>query len=160
MQYLIDGHNLIPHFKGLSLSDPDDEVDLVRRLIEYSRLRQTSINVYFDKAPIGQAGERSYGRVKAIFVPKAITADQAIMMRLKSLGKKARNSVVVSSDRQVQQAARAVHASVVSSEDFVKDWQMLIDRTPEIDPRNQPLSKDEVASWEDLFRKGSPPLEK
>ena len=151
MAIIIDGHNLIPHIPGIDLSDPDDEEKLVRVLQEYGRLRRKQIEVYFDRAPVGFSGERNYGQVRAYFVRAGITADDAIMAKLKRLGKRAKNYTVVSSDRQIQQAARAAHAVVIDSATFAADWQRLIDQEPALDPQNQPLSAAELKAWEDLF---------
>jgi len=152
MLILIDGHNLIPHIPGISLSDPDDEAKLVKILQDYGRIRQKKIEVYFDQAAIGRAGVKQYSRVKVIYVQKSQTADQAIMNRLKSLAKRSRNVVVVSSDRQVQQAARAAHATVIASSDFASEWQSLMMAEPDLDTRSQPLSEGEVEMWENLFQ--------
>lgn len=157
MVILIDGHNLIPQVPGIDLTDPDDEVELVRVLQQYCRLRRKSVEVYFDRAPIGQAGERQMGQVRAIFVRDGITADEVIMTRLRNLGKRARNAVVISSDGQVQQAARAAHAEVVSSVAFARELESLMEEEPEVDPRNRLLSDDELIEWEAMFRKGHPP---
>jgi len=156
MTLLIDGHNLIPHISGIDLSALDDEKALIRVLQEYCRLRRKQVEVYFDRAPVGQAGPRRFGQVMAVFVHEGRTADEAIMDRLNKLGKRARNATVVSSDRQVQQAARAAHASVVSSQAFAAEWESLSSEEPELDPRNRLLSDEEVADWEALFRHGHP----
>ena len=37
MPYLIDGHNLIPKVRGLSLQSMDDEMELVELLQEFCR---------------------------------------------------------------------------------------------------------------------------
>jgi len=157
MAIIVDGHNLVPHIGGLSLSDPDDEEKLIRILQEYARLRQKKVEVYFDRAPVGRAGERRFGRVRAIFVREGVTADEAIMNRLRQLGKRARNYTVVSTDRQVQQAARGAHAAVISSKEFAAAWQTLILQEPELDPRSRLLSEEELADWEQLFKRGHPP---
>ena len=156
MTILIDGHNLIASMPGIELSAPDDEEQLVRLLQEYCRLRRKTVEVYFDRAPVGQAGERQFGQVRAFFVREGMTADEAIMNRLKQLGKRARNASVVSSDRQIQQAARAVHAVVVSSEAFTDEWESLSMEEPAFDPRNRLLSQEEVADWEEVFQHGHP----
>jgi predicted RNA-binding protein with PIN domain len=159
MAIIIDGHNLIPHIPGISLTDPDDEDKLVRLLQDYCRLRRKQVEVYFDRAPAGQAGERKFGLVRAIFVREGMTADEAIMIRLRKLGKRAKNYTVVSSDRQVKNAARAVHATVIDSATFAAEWQTLIEQEPELDPRNRLLSTEEIESWEALFRHGHPPAD-
>jgi predicted RNA-binding protein with PIN domain len=46
------------------------------------------------------------------------TADNAILARLKKMGKGAKNWAVVSSDRQVQTDVHSLHAQTVSSEEF------------------------------------------
>ncbi len=157
MSIIIDGHNLIPRMAGISLDDPEDEMKLVTRLQEYCRLRRKTVEVFFDRAPAGQSGEQRFGQVRAYFVPEAHTADEAIMARLQQLGKRARNYQVVSSDRQVQRAARAVHAAIITSEAFAAEWQALIDQEPELDPRNQSLTKSELTMWEKMFREGTSP---
>lgn len=153
MALIIDGHNLIPK-AGINLSDPDDEAQLIHLLQEFCRQQRKIVEVYFDQAPAGYAGEQQYGQVRAIFVHSGITADDAIMAHLQQLGKRARQAQVVSSDRQVQQAARAVHATVISSEEFARGLQLLVDETPELDPRNRLLSEEEMVEWEALFRRG------
>ena len=152
MTLIIDGHNLIPHLPGMDLADPDDEEKLIALLVEYCRLRRQTAEVYFDRAPIGQAGKRRIGKVLAIFVQEGSSADAAIMARLRKLGKRAKNVRVVSSDRQVAQAARAMYAEVQSSQDFAAEWQRMIEQKPELDPRNRSLSEEEVKKWEVLFR--------
>lgn len=154
MILIIDGHNLIPHIPGVALTDPDDEEKLIQIIQEYCRTKRITAEIYFDGAPTGFAGKEQFGKIRAHFIRKGITADEAIMAHLKQLGKRARNVRVVSSDRQVQQAARASHASVISSASFSKEWQKLVEETPEFDPRNRLLSEEEVADWERLFRRG------
>src|SRR4026207_107874 len=99
MPYLIDGHNLIPKL-GLRLDSMDDEMELIPFLQEFCRRERKQVDVYFDGAPPAQAGTRKLGAVTAHFVRLGTTADDAIRTRLKTLGKSAKNWVVVSSDRQ------------------------------------------------------------
>jgi uncharacterized protein len=154
--YLIDGHNLIPHIPGIALSDPDDEARLIQQLQGFCRKKRKRVTVYFDRAPAGQAGECQFGSVQAVFVREGVTADKAIMDHLAELGKRARNVIVVSSDRQVSQAARAVHARVMPSETFATEMTAVFDDEPELDPQNRLLSQEEVAEWEAFFRRGHP----
>jgi hypothetical protein len=156
MAIIIDGHNLIPHLQGMSLSDPDDEENLIRQLQAYCQKARKRVTVYFDRAPAGMAGERQFGSVRAVFVREGMTADEAIMVHLKRLGKRARNVIVVSSDRQVKQAARAVHARVKTSEVFAAEMVLNITEESDFNPRNRLLSQEEVAEWEAFFRRGHP----
>ena len=152
MPYLIDGHNLIPKL-GLRLDALDDELELISRLQEFCRLRRAQVEVYFDGAPPGQATTRKAGAVTAHFVRQGSSADAAIEIRLARLGKTARNWTVVSSDRRVQQAARAVHASVLSSEEFAREMSGIKAMGSDQLKTETTLAPNEVEEWLDIFKK-------
>ncbi len=149
MPYLIDGHNLIPKL-GLRLDSPDDEMELVAILQEFARLSRREAEVYFDGAPSGQARTEKFGAVTAHFVRQGATADLAIKSRLHKMGRAARNWVVVSSDHQVQDAARAVRASATSSDAFaglLKQARGSASKSIE----GKGVSSEEVDEWLKLF---------
>jgi predicted RNA-binding protein with PIN domain len=149
--YLIDGHNLIPKL-GLRLDSFDDEEALVARLQEFSRLRRAQVEVYFDGAPPGQAARRKIGTVVAHFVHQGSTADAAIEQRLLKMGKSARNCTVVSSDRRVQNAARAVHAQVISSDEFAIQMRNVQTTRQLTSKGDATISPAEVDEWLSLFK--------
>ena len=163
MNYIIDGHNLISKIPGLSLSMLDDEQRLIEILNRFGQLSRHKIEVYFDGAPVGQAGVRNFGKVQAHFVPLSQTADDAIRKRLARLERSARNWVVVSSDRSVQSAAHEAHAQVMSAEDFADLLQTRMrqaslyaktrnaDTTPD-KPIRETLSEAEVNEWLTIFK--------
>ena len=151
MPYLVDGHNLIPKV-GLHLNSPDDEMELVAILKEFARLKRQQVEVYFDGAPIGQAGTRKLGTIRAHFVPLGQTADSAIRSRLKKMEKDAKNWIIVSSDHEVQNAARVVRAQVVTSDEFVKMLRAATNSAPKANTENKKLSAQEVDEWLKLFR--------
>lgn len=155
--YLIDGHNLIPK-TGLRLDAVDDEMELVQALQAFLREARREAEVYFDGAPPGRARTKRFGRVTAHFVPAGATADAAIESRLTGLGGAARNWIVVSSDREVRNAARACHARTVSSEEFAAELRAV--GTPEAGQisgsgsgRHRALSSPEIEEWLRIFGK-------
>ncbi len=151
MDYLIDGHNLIPHVPGLSLRDPEDEQRLAERVLAFCRAGRHRAEVYFDGAPPTQARRQSLGgRVTLIFVPQGRTADDAIRARLRRLGRAARNVAVVSADRQVQAAARAAGARVIPSAEFARRLLPQGDVAPGAE-KPEAVSPDEVEEWLRLF---------
>ena len=154
MNYIIDGHNLIGKIPGLDLRMPDDEERLVALLNRFGQQSRHKLEVYFDGAPPGQAGVRNYGRVRAHFVPTSQTADEAIRRRLVKLGKSAANWVVVTSDREVQSAAREAHAGVLPAEDFSQMVQTTLQRrlANTFDAADKPLSEEEVNEWLAIFK--------
>jgi predicted RNA-binding protein with PIN domain len=151
MPYLIDGHNLIPK-AGLRLDAPDDEMELVAILQEFARLKRQQVEVYFDGAPIGQAGTRSLGAIRAHFVRLGQTADNAIRARLNKMGKDAKNWIVVSSDHEVQSAARTAQAQFITSEEFVKITRAAMNAAPKANTNDKKLSPAEVDEWLKFFR--------
>jgi predicted RNA-binding protein with PIN domain len=157
MPYLIDGHNLIPKIPSLSLKHTDDEMQLVEMLQVFCQRKRKKVDVYFDRAPPGQAKVRSFGSVTAHFVREQISADLAIHHRLDNLGKQARNWTVVSSDRHVQLFARSARAKVLSSEQFAFLLFDALNKNPNrTDPAQSPLESDaEIAEWLTLFRNSS-----
>ena len=151
MPYLIDGHNLIPKL-GLRLDSPDDELELITILQEFARISRRRAEVYFDGAPAGEARTRKLGMVTAHFVRLGSTADAAIGAALQRLGPAARNWSVVSSDREVQGAARAAHAGMLSSEEFARRLRGMRESSNKRTGERK-LSSEEVAEWLKLFDK-------
>jgi predicted RNA-binding protein with PIN domain len=159
MQYVVDGHNLIPKV-ALDLASPDDELDLIQLLQQFSRTTRSKVEVFFDGAPAGQAGTRRVGLVMAHFVRSGRTADSAIRAWLQDLHQAARGWAVVSSDREVQLAAKDAGAKVVSAEAFarlLRDENRRHRRTHKGSTAKEggSLARDEVQEWLDLFRKPS-----
>jgi len=156
MPYLIDGHNLIPKIPGLSLHMLDDEIELIQKLQVFCQSVGKQVEVFFDNAPAGQSCTQSYGRVKAHFVRSGRTADEAIISRLRNLGGSAKNWTVVSSDRQVQAAARASYAKIISSDEFA-GFLLSVDPDEDSDLGGEAelsLNPAEIDEWLDLFRNG------
>lgn len=151
MPYLIDGHNLIPKL-GLRLDDPDDELELGRILQDFARIKRHQVEVYFDGAPAGQAGMRKLGIVQAHFVPLGQTADSAIRARLNRMGKSAKNWTVVSSDREVQGAAKLSQAQVMSAETFAHLLRNTLAASVKTGTDDKKLSAGEVDEWLKIFR--------
>jgi len=153
MPYIIDGHNLIPRIPGLSLQDIDDEMQLVEMLQDFCRISRKKIEVYFDNAPAGQLKVQKFGHVTTFFVRAGTTADQAIKQKLRRLGNESRNWSVVSSDREVQAAARAARATVIPTQTFASQLLRTVEQThTTTDSSEEPtLSSEEVEDWLKLF---------
>jgi len=154
MNYIIDGHNLISKISGLSLRMADDEEKLIALLNRFGEHNRGKLEVYFDGAPTGYAGTRTYGRVLAQFVPMNQTADKAIRSRLALLGESARNWVVVTSDREVQAAAHEVHAGVIKAEDFSRRLQFFRHNrlSDALGSPDHPVSQKEVEEWLAIYK--------
>lgn len=153
MPFLIDGHNLIPKVPGLNLQEVEDEIALVRLLQTFCHRERKQVEVYFDNAPLGAAGTRKFGPVKAVFVRQGTSADDSIRRRLKRLGGEARNWTVVSSDREVQGEARAVGAQVTTAESFASQLTFFDEVAANSGKAEPNMSETEVDEWLGLFDK-------
>ena len=151
MPYLIDGHNLIPKIPGLSLRSIDDELQLVNLLQDFCRQQQKNAEVFFDNAPVGYAKTQKFGKVKAHFVRRGLTADSALIKRLKQLRGEARNWVVVSSDHAIQAAARQARAQVLPSEVFARLIQQQTEMKSGDATKKLEGVDDDINEWLKLF---------
>jgi uncharacterized protein len=153
MPYLIDGHNLIPKVPGMSLEAIDDEDRLVQALQDFYRSRRQKIEVFFDQAPPARGGRKSAGAVVIHNVRQGKQADQAILDRLRQLGKGVRSWTVVTSDRQVRAGARELGASLLSSEEFAAEL-LAARREAQTKQKENPAppGPDEIDEWLRLFR--------
>lgn len=153
MPYLIDGHNLIPKI-GLQLSNPDDEMELIQLLQNFTRLKRQPVEVYFDGAPNASSGTRKLGAIKAHFISLTSSADSALRTRLNNMGKSAKNWTVVSSDREVQSSARVNGAKFISSEEFVKLLRETLNTVNKKNRVEKTVSQKEVDEWLKVFGEG------
>ncbi len=151
MPYIIDGHNLIPKIPGINLQDFDDEQKLIDLLQEYARISQDNLEVFFDRAPLGQAKTKQKGRVKVIFVTEKTIADERIIKRIRTLGNAASNWVVVTSDRRIQADAKESRARSMSSEEFAQKLARTLDEERNKRSSDQAMSDIELESWMKLF---------
>lgn len=150
MPYLIDGHNLIPKL-GLRLDALDDELELARILQNFARIKRQKIEVYFDGAPPASARTGKVGTVTTHFISRGSSADSAIRARLNNMGKSAKNWTVVSSDREVQSAAKVNDAKFVSSEEFVKLLKEILSAGTKKNRAEKTVSAKEVEEWLKIF---------
>jgi predicted RNA-binding protein with PIN domain len=153
MSYIIDGHNLIPKVPGLNLNKLDDEALLIEQLQVFSRVSRRKIEVFFDQAPPGSAGKHRAGTVLVHSVSQELTADEAILKRLRRLGGDARNWTLVTSDRRLQGEARQFRVRIVTSEEFSNDLgdALLRDASP-ITGESAKLNETQVEEWMRLFK--------
>ena len=166
MHYLIDGHNLIGKMPDIDLRDPDDEIQLVLRLKSWiAEQKNREATVIFDGGQTGGVSNRLSSRdLTVIFSPPGQIADTLIIRRLKSL-KNPRQYTVVSSDRMVSDAAKAVRVKSLKSEEFIAREGFVYEdvdeatpakkhqKTPKTPPKPEDplLSEAEVSEWLQLF---------
>ena len=152
---LIDGHNLIGQTPGLSLADPNDEQKLIVLLRRYAARKNARIVVVFDSGNPGwKSKELSGGNVTAIFAGSHTIADRILMERIREL-KQPGDWVVVSSDREVLQAAQQRKMNMWGSAEFARKLGPAPQRDASAEPptpKDSGLTKSEVDEWLRLFK--------
>lgn len=158
MPLIVDGHNLIGQMRDISLTDPDDEAQLVERLAAYRRRRRAEITVVFDPSPDGGPPLEEtlqQGGVRVIYARPGQRADEVIC-RLVRRARDRRSLTVISSDRAVQAEARYLGARVIPAHEFAR--RLRPPRRREPGRKELPPSPQEVEEWLRLFeRRRQPP---
>jgi predicted RNA-binding protein with PIN domain len=155
MHWLIDGHNLIGQMPNLRLSDPNDEEKLLDYLRRYRARTGHRLTVVFDAGDTFQpAKTKKQGGLTVKFVAHGQSADQIIKKRLRQV-RNPQGTMVVTSDRAIQQAARQAGVRVVTAQEFGQQLLQLSSGSGSgNDENNQAelhLSADEVEEWLEIF---------
>lgn len=154
MYCIIDGHNLIGQMPDIHLDDPHDEVKLLDYLRRYRARTGHHVVVVFDAGLTYHPAQTKKQRGVTIqFAPRGRSADQIILKRMRRV-QNPQGTMVISSDRDIQQAARTVGIRVVSARDFARQ---LIDITTPHDESAESradlhLTPAEVEEWLAVFR--------
>ena len=148
MPLMIDGHNLIGKLSGVELSDPDDEARLIALLLAYCARTRKPVTVYFDRGAAGSSNPPARGGLSVRFITPPRTADDAIRDHLRRLGRQSGNWTVISSDSEVQNAARRAGAKTLPSTAFARQLRSGPHQAAPEKP-DQDLSPDEI---DDLLR--------
>jgi len=145
--YLIDGHNLIGRFPGLSLTDPEDERKLLDLLERFANRTRRRMVVFFDRG-VSPSAPLSRGPVEVRFIRPPRQADEALVDYLRRLPDP-QNWTVVTSDRQLARRAVARSARVLPSEQFSQHIVRALDsKSKSRLPHGDTPDLDE---WIDLF---------
>jgi predicted RNA-binding protein with PIN domain len=152
MPLLIDGHNLIGRMVDISMAEPADEAELVRRVRQYCWRQRRRATIVFDAGlPGGRSDLLSTPQVEVVFASSGGSADDVICGRLRR-SRDPRGLRVVSSDRAVQMAAAQRGAQVVAAEDFARELETLDPESPAGDGRPVPWGSPE--EWLRLLEGG------
>ena len=156
MQYLIDGHNLIGKMPDISLSDPDDEIQLILRLRSWTAVSaKRKVTVYFDGGiPGGRDVNLSSSQVAVIFANTGKTADSYLIGHIQRV-KNPSEYLLISSDQEIIKAATKCKMKHMRSEKFVEymdeQWQDYLPAPTVTEDDDRQLSDAEVNEWLNIF---------
>jgi len=146
----------MPELARLVDSDLERARDgLVGKLAVYRSRRNVRVTVVFDGRGSASPQTRPPGGVEVVFSRAPQNADAKIK-NLVSLAKNPRSWAVVTSDNSIVRFARDYGAKTIPSAEFAEKLGPVI---PNLGPnrpvqQDAPMSRAEVAEWEEFFRKG------
>jgi hypothetical protein len=126
MRIIVDGYNLIRQWPELAMLDRADlqsgREALIRELQAYQRAKRHQITVVFDGRERGEmsGGTERAGGIGVRYSRQGETADQVIARLAAEAGV---GAVIVSTDREVQAAARRYGAAPLSAHEFMGRMQ-------------------------------------
>jgi len=121
MQWLIDGYNLmrgVSRFANLELQNPTKaKQDLLNFLEAFHQATGEKVQVYFDR--YNQVGniplQEEHGGISVFYSRGGYTADEEMILQMRERGEQA---LVVTSDREIQRAAKASRCSYLEAREF------------------------------------------
>jgi uncharacterized protein len=158
MPYLIDGHNLIGQLPDISLHDPNDEAQVVQRLVGFAARTGKRCVVIFDHGLPGGKSRLSNGPVEVFFASRPGEADDLMLKRIRAI-RDVKAWIIVSSDQRVLDAARGRGTGIMRSAEFARLMQTAPPRPttkrPPATSEDKPgyVSPTEVDEWLKLFGK-------
>ena len=157
-EVLIDGYNLIRQSDRLSAQERRGGLEmgretLVRTLAAYRAATGDRVSVVFDGDEGGgfiSGASRQQG-IEVSFSRPPESADDVIIGRIRRKhGKKA--MLVVSSDREIQRAAKRNRIAAMKSEVFETEMLRRISQGKQGSGSEQDAASEDAAYWERLFR--------
>src|SRR5262249_40296145 len=136
MDVVIDGYNLIGSESGLGGALEHKRNWLIQQLIRYQEIKKYNLTVVFDGWRSGQSQETAEraGGIAVVYSRLGEKAD-AVIMRLART--KAAGAVIVTSDREIQNAVEKSGATTVSAAEFSRILRSL-DRSYDANDDEEP----------------------
>ncbi len=150
MFVLIDGHNLIGKLPDISLSDADDEQQLVEKIMRYRARTGRRVTIVFDSGGAYKpSATKRRGGLTVRYAPHGITADSLIIKQLRR-ERNPKEVLVITSDRAIQRAATQMGAQIMSSQAFADVLADLHSPAATV-ADDVHLSDEEIDDWLSLF---------
>lgn len=156
MAYLIDGNNLLGRISRDELKDRRGRDGLVVRLLAFQKVVRRRIYLVFDGKPQDELAEVRVNDKFTIHYPdEGASADDIIKGLLERQTDK-RNFIVVSSDRDIKDFARARGIESVGSDEFFVELKKALrerKKQRELEKRVGDPSALEIRLWDEVFKK-------
>jgi predicted RNA-binding protein with PIN domain len=125
MIIIIDGYNLLPNLKIKADSLEKKRDGMIAQLLEFISVNPATVTVVFDghHNPSMHRGNETHSGIKVIFSAQGELADDVIEELIKKRKGKARDYLIVSSDRRLQTFAEENSMKWMTSQKFAEYFE-------------------------------------
>lgn len=125
MIIIIDGYNLLPNLDIKGSSFEQKRGNMIAQLQEFISVNPAQVTVVFDghHNPSMHRGNETHGAIKVIFSAQGELADDVIENLIMNRKGKARDYLIVSSDRRLQVFAEENDMKWMSSQKFAEYFE-------------------------------------
>jgi uncharacterized protein len=125
MFIIIDGYNLMPNLRIKGASFEQNRENMIAQLLEFISINPADVTVVLDgtRNPSMHRGNESHSGIKVIFSAQGETADDVIEELISKRKGKARDYLIVSSDRRLQTFAEEHAMKWMNSQKFAEYFE-------------------------------------
>jgi uncharacterized protein len=125
MIIIIDGYNLLPNLNIKGSSFEQRRENMIAQLHDFIAVNPASVTVVFDghHNPSMHRGNENHGGIKVVFSAQGELADDVIEELIKKRKGKARDYLIVSSDRRLQTFAEENAMKWMNSQKFAEYFE-------------------------------------
>lgn len=157
MPYIIDGNNLIGCSPDISLEDNNSRSEILGIVKKFQKKKKSKIIVVFDGEPDTFSNEENPNeKIVVKYPPIGDSADDEIKRILEGYTY-FRDVVLVTSDRELKDAAKKKGVRVINSIEFYYELKRVYRATGRIELKQKridtELSEGEVDQWMKIFEK-------
>jgi uncharacterized protein len=125
MIIIIDGYNLMPNIATKGRSFEQQRENMIAQLLEFISVNPAQVVLAFDGQhnPSMHRGNETHGPIRVIFSAQGETADDVIEDLISKRKGKAKDYLIVSSDRRLQNFAEEHSMQWMSSQKFAEYFE-------------------------------------
>lgn len=117
--YLVDASKLDTGRKNKKLA-PRDQIEIMKRLARFAKAEELHIEALFEGSPLRVAADgQSFNGIKVYYTGKKYSRPELMVRRYKKNARRP-EVIVITSDKDVEEAAQHVGASLMSASTFGK----------------------------------------
>lgn len=157
MTIIVDAYNFIKHISKSTFVSDQKKQSWIDRFCEYVEFRNNEVILVFDAGPGLYKTVERHRHITVIYSGQMDSADDVIKQWLRQ--RTGQNILLVTSDREVREAAHACNIVSIGSDEFYEVFNEVMDRhvvyEQKVSKIVHKISSDYVEGLDDLMEAGS-----